>query len=130
MIISKNKEYFNTYTTKLITLITFLFISTNSYADKPKVITIDYAYYNPVSLLMKDRGSLEKSFKKDNIKIRWVLSLGSNKALEYLNGGSIDFGISADDWLEISEIVVDAIIVPIKVLKNFFVFLNIIVMSF
>ena len=95
MIISKNKEYFNTYTTKLITLITILFISTNSYADKPKVITIDYAYYNPVSLLMKDRGSLEKSFKKDNIKIRWVLSLGSNKALEYLNGGSIDFGSTA-----------------------------------
>ena len=35
----------------------------------PKIINIDYAYYNPVSLLMKDRGSLEKAFKKDNIKI-------------------------------------------------------------
>ena len=43
MIISKNKEYFNTYTTKLITLITILFISTNSYSDNPKAITIDYA---------------------------------------------------------------------------------------
>ena len=93
--IIKNKNHLKTYITMVITLITILFISTNSYADKPKVITIDYAYYNPVSLLMKDRGSLEKSFKKDNIKIRWVLSLGSNKALEYLNGGSIDFGSTA-----------------------------------
>ena len=93
--IIKNKNHLKTYITMVITLITILFISANSYADKPKVITIDYAYYNPVSLLMKDRGSLEKSFKKDNIKIRWVLSLGSNKALEYLNGGSIDFGSTA-----------------------------------
>lgn len=44
---------------------------------------------------MKDRKSLEKEFKKDQIKIRWVLSLGSNKALEYLNGGSVDFGSTA-----------------------------------
>ena len=44
---------------------------------------------------MKDRKSLEKEFEKDKIKIRWVLSLGSNKALEYLNGGSIDFGSTA-----------------------------------
>ena len=71
-------------------IIIFTFSSV-SHADKPKLITIDYAYYNPVSLLMKDRGSLEKEFKKDNIKIRWVLSLGSNKALEYLSGGSVDF---------------------------------------
>tara|TARA_B110000238_G_scaffold8168_1_gene8264 strand:- start:2671 stop:2835 length:165 start_codon:yes stop_codon:yes gene_type:complete len=41
----------------------------------------------------------------------------------------IIFGISAYDWLKISEIVVDAIIVPIKALKHFFVFINIIVMS-
>ena len=32
----------------------------------------------------------------------------------------IIFGISAYNWLEISEIVVDAIIVHIKVLKLFF----------
>jgi sulfonate transport system substrate-binding protein len=82
--ITKTKKHLKTYVTMVIALINILFISTNSYADKPRVITIDYAYYNPVSLLMKDRGSLEESFKKDGIKIRWVLSLGSNKALEYL----------------------------------------------
>jgi sulfonate transport system substrate-binding protein len=58
-------------------------------------IGIDYAYYNPVGLLMKDQGWLEQEFAGDKIKIEWVLSAGSNKALEFLNGGSIDFGSSA-----------------------------------
>ena len=85
----------NKFLFKPFLFINFLLFASNSYSDNLKVITIDYAYYNPVSLLMKDRKSLEKEFEKDKIKIRWVLSLGSNKALEYLNGGSIDFGSTA-----------------------------------
>ncbi len=61
----------------------------------PDRIGLDYAYYNPVSLLLKDKGWVEEEFKKDGIDVRWVLSLGSNKALEYLNGGSIQFGSTA-----------------------------------
>ena len=64
-------------------------------ADKPKQIVIDWATYNPVSMLLKDKGLLEKEFAKDGIAIRWVQTLGSNKALEFLNAGSIDFGSSA-----------------------------------
>jgi sulfonate transport system substrate-binding protein len=64
-------------------------------ADKPKTINIDWATYNPVSMVLKDRGLLEKEFAKDGIGIRWVQTLGSNKALEFLNAGSIDFGSSA-----------------------------------
>jgi sulfonate transport system substrate-binding protein len=64
-------------------------------ADKPKEIRLDWATYNPVSMLVKDRGWLEKEFSKDNISIRWVQTLGSNKALEFLNAGSIDFGSTA-----------------------------------
>ena len=41
------------------------------------------------------KGLLEKEFAKDGIGIRWVQSLGSNKALEFLNAGSIDFGSTA-----------------------------------
>ena len=95
MIRRKTKKFFSTFIGTVIASTTISLISSQSYAEIPKIINIDYAYYNPVSLLMKDRGSLEKAFKKDNIKIRWVLSLGSNKALEYLNGGSIDFGSTA-----------------------------------
>ncbi|WP_201837268.1 aliphatic sulfonate ABC transporter substrate-binding protein [Microvirga zambiensis] len=60
-----------------------------------KEIRIDYATYNPVSLVLKDKGFLEKELEKDGITVRWVQSLGSNKALEFLNAGSIDFGSTA-----------------------------------
>jgi sulfonate transport system substrate-binding protein len=60
-----------------------------------KEIRIDFATYNPVSLVLKERGLLEKAFEKDGIKIRWVQTVGSNKALEFLNAGSIDFGSTA-----------------------------------
>jgi len=64
-------------------------------ADKPAEIRIDWATYNPVSMVLKDKGLLEKEFGKDGIGIRWVQTLGSNKALEFLNAGSIDFGSTA-----------------------------------
>jgi sulfonate transport system substrate-binding protein len=64
-------------------------------ADKPKEIRIDWATYNPVSMVLKEKGLLEREFEKDGIDIRWVQSLGSNKALEFLNAGSIDFGSTA-----------------------------------
>ena len=64
-------------------------------ADKPAEIRIDWATYNPVSMVLKDKGLLEREFAKDGIGVRWVQSLGSNKALEFLNAGSIDFGSTA-----------------------------------
>jgi sulfonate transport system substrate-binding protein len=64
-------------------------------AAKPSEIHIDWATYNPVSMVLKKQGLLEREFAKDGIGIRWVQTLGSNKALEFLNAGSIDFGSSA-----------------------------------
>jgi sulfonate transport system substrate-binding protein len=64
-------------------------------ADKPSEIRIDWATYNPVSMVLKEKGLLENEFSKDGIGIRWVQTLGSNKALEFLNAGSIDFGSTA-----------------------------------
>jgi sulfonate transport system substrate-binding protein len=64
-------------------------------AEGLKEIRIDWATYNPVSLILRQKGMLEKEFAKDGIRIVWVQSAGSNKALEYLNAGSIDFGSSA-----------------------------------
>src|SRR6201992_3858562 len=63
-----------------------------SAADAPKEIHLDWATYNPVSMILKQKGLLEKEFAKDGIRIVWVQSAGSNKALEFLNAGSIDFG--------------------------------------
>src|SRR4051812_10335888 len=64
-------------------------------ADNPKEIRIDWATYNPVSMVLKEKGLLEKEFAKDGISIRWVQTLGSNKALEFLNASSIDLGSTA-----------------------------------
>jgi sulfonate transport system substrate-binding protein len=64
-------------------------------ADALKEIHIDWATYNPVSMILKQKGLLEKEFAKDGISIVWVQSAGSNKALEFLNAGSIDFGSTA-----------------------------------
>ncbi len=58
-------------------------------------VKLDYAYYNPVSLVLKERGILEQELRKKNIKVEWVLSQGSNKALEFLNARSLDFGSTA-----------------------------------
>jgi sulfonate transport system substrate-binding protein len=74
---------------------TSLTLLANGAIAQPKEVRIDFATYNPVSLLLKDKGFLEKELEKDGIKVRWVQSLGSNKALEFLNAGSIDFGSTA-----------------------------------
>src|SRR5262245_1784804 len=74
------------------------------FAQNPKEIRIDWATYNPVSMVLKEKGLLEKEFAKDGISIRWVQTLGSNKALEFLNAGSIDFGSTAGSAALVSKI--------------------------
>ncbi len=73
-------------------------------ADQPKEVRLDWATYNPVSMVLKQEGLLEKEFAKDGISIRWVQTLGSNKALEFLNAGSIDFGSTAGSAALVSKI--------------------------
>ena len=58
-------------------------------------IRLDYATYNPVSLVLKDKGWLEAEFAKDHIAIEWTQSAGSNKALERLANNTLDFGSAA-----------------------------------
>jgi len=60
-----------------------------------KEVRLDWATYNPVSLVLKDKGYLEEALKERGIAVRWVQSQGSNKALEFLNGSALDFGSSA-----------------------------------
>jgi sulfonate transport system substrate-binding protein len=62
---------------------------------KPATIRLDYAYYNPVSLVLRDKKFLEQDLARDGIAVEWTQSLGSNKALELLNSKSVDFGSTA-----------------------------------
>src|SRR6188472_3893844 len=73
-------------------------------ADALKEIHIDWATYNPVSMILKQKGLLEKEFAKDGISVVWVQSAGSNKALEFLNAGSIDFGSTAGSAALVAKI--------------------------
>src|SRR3569623_1508845 len=73
-------------------------------ADPLKEIRIDWATYNPVSMVLKQKGLLEKEFAKDGISIVWVQSAGSNKELEFLNAGSIDFGSTAGSAALVAKI--------------------------
>ncbi len=70
-------------------------LATTGASAQVKELRLDYATYNPVSLLLKDKGILERELAKDGITVRWVQSLGSNKALEFLNAGSLDLGSTA-----------------------------------
>src|SRR5664280_1206422 len=73
-------------------------------AEPLKEIHLDWATYNPVSMILKQKGLLEKEFAKDGIGIVWVQSAGSNKALEFLNAGSIDFGSTAGSAALVAKI--------------------------
>jgi len=61
----------------------------------PTELHVDYAYYSPESLVIKRFGWLEDEFRPDHTQVKWVLSLGSNRALEYLNSGALDLGSTA-----------------------------------
>lgn len=57
-------------------------------------LTLDFATYNPLSLIIKDQGWLEAELG-DAVHVEWVQSAGSNKANEALRAGAIDVGSTA-----------------------------------
>ncbi len=61
----------------------------------PETIKLDYAYYNPSSLVLRRQGWLEEDLTADGVSVEWVLSAGSNKANEFLRSDAIDFGSTA-----------------------------------
>lgn len=63
-------------------------------AATPSSITIDYAYYNPLSLVLKNNNWVQEALGPD-ITVNWVLSQGSNKALEFLRGSAVVLGSAA-----------------------------------
>jgi sulfonate transport system substrate-binding protein len=64
-------------------------------AESVSELRLDYAYYSPSSLVLRRFGWLEDDLRPDGTSVKWVYSAGSNRALEYLNGSSIDVGSTA-----------------------------------
>jgi sulfonate transport system substrate-binding protein len=59
----------------------------------PDQVRLDYAYYNPSSLVLRHNGWIEEAFP--DTEVTWTLSAGSNKANEFLRSNAIDFGSTA-----------------------------------
>lgn len=57
-------------------------------------LAIDWATYNPLSLVVKEQGLLEEALG-ESVEVEWIQSAGSNKANELLRSGSIDVGSTA-----------------------------------
>jgi sulfonate transport system substrate-binding protein len=74
---------------------TIAVVPRNARAAAPTSIGIDYAYYNPPSLVLKQNGWLEAALAKRGVTVNWVLSAGSNKANEFLAANAIQFGSTA-----------------------------------
>ena len=64
-------------------------------STKPTEIRLDYATYNPSSIVLKKQGWLEEDLKAEGVSVRWVFSAGSNKACEMLASDAADFGSTA-----------------------------------
>lgn len=69
--------------------------SSGANAADSKILNIDFATYNPLSLVLKDKGWLEATLKDQGVTVNWVQSAGSNKANEALRAGAIDVGSTA-----------------------------------
>src|SRR5829696_7834392 len=106
----RTRMNYNTFVTKSLTRRRFLAASAGAVGvaalagrgqnvvaqgEKPAEVRLDYAYYNPSSLVLRRQGWLEQELGAEGIKVTWTLSAGSNKANEYLRSEAIDFGSTA-----------------------------------
>ena len=63
-----------------------LWASQASSAGPVDTVRVDWAYYNPISLVLKNKHWLQDDLGSSSINVEWVQSLGGNKALEFLRG--------------------------------------------
>lgn len=56
-------------------------------------VAVDFATYNPLSLVIREQGWLEEEL--DGVEVTWVQSDGSNTANENLRAAAVDFGSTA-----------------------------------
>lgn len=66
--------------------------SASAQGGKLKTLSIDWATYNPLSLVVKDKGYLESSLKSQGVAVKWVQDTGSSTANDALRSDSIQVG--------------------------------------
>ena len=60
-----------------------------------ETLNIDFATYNPLSLVILENGWLEEELAAHDLDVEWTQSHGSNRANENLRAGNIDVGSTA-----------------------------------
>ena len=63
--------------------------------DGGGTLNVDFATYNPLSLIIRERGWLEQALAEQGTTVTWVQSAGSNRANEALRAGAVDVGSTA-----------------------------------
>ncbi|GAA4419140.1 aliphatic sulfonate ABC transporter substrate-binding protein [Georgenia halophila] len=58
-------------------------------------LAVDFATYNPLSLIIREQGWLEDALADEGVNVTWTQSAGSNKANELLRSGELDVGSTA-----------------------------------
>ncbi|MFY9259934.1 MAG: aliphatic sulfonate ABC transporter substrate-binding protein [Gallionella sp.] len=85
-------KHLNLLKSRWILWLAAIWLAAPALAAEPREIRLDYAYYSPTSVVLKHFGWLEEEFKSSGIRVTWMFSAGSNRALDYLSGGSLNFG--------------------------------------
>jgi hypothetical protein len=62
----------------------WLLLGYAAHAGTVDTVRLDWAYYNPVSLVLRDKKWLEDDLSTSGIKVEWVQSLGSSRLQEHL----------------------------------------------
>jgi sulfonate transport system substrate-binding protein len=73
---------------RFIAFLALTFLLTCSLPAGAAELVLDYAYYNPLSLVLRETHGLERRLGPE-VTVRWVLSAGSNKALEFIRSRSV-----------------------------------------
>lgn len=63
--------------------------------DKPAKVSLDWATYNPVGMVLKSKGWLEQDLGKDGIAVEWTKVAGGPQSIGLINAGKADFGTTA-----------------------------------
>jgi sulfonate transport system substrate-binding protein len=89
--------------------------SSGSAGQGKTALRLDYAYWNPESLVLREQKWLETELADKGVSVSWQLSAGSNKANENLRAAAIDIGSTAG----IAALVARANGSPIKTVSVF-----------
>ncbi|WP_313814136.1 aliphatic sulfonate ABC transporter substrate-binding protein [Glutamicibacter sp.] len=67
----------------------------NAAASSDQTLSIDFATYNPLSLVLKEKGWLDDAAEAKGVDVEWIQSAGSNKANEALRADAVQVGSTA-----------------------------------